>query len=236
MSVQRWTLWDFGAAQTSRDDGGAWVKYADHARIVAEMEVGIAALLLAREQAHAAALAEELQTHLDALAIVRGEVAATSSNVGGPVLSGMTVMLDAPRTYVCNNPDHRACTGCDLAAAPRTLTADDICIVFDGPPEHVAGRFVEVEDRSGVSINAGTWEQSEDGYWRLWITRPVPRTLAADDPEPSVGSVVMDGMGQAWQRSGWNDGPWFPTDSMVGCEWSELARVPVTLIHGGGAA
>jgi hypothetical protein len=44
-----------------------------------------------------------------------------------------------------------------------------IAIVFDGPPEHFSGRFVEVENEAGESINAGTWEEMPNGWWRLWI-------------------------------------------------------------------
>lgn len=54
--VQRWAEGFRGGGVRAAD--GEYVTYADHARIVAEMEVGIAALLLAREQAHAAVLAE----------------------------------------------------------------------------------------------------------------------------------------------------------------------------------
>jgi len=41
-----------------------------------------------------------------------------------------------------------------------------IHIVFDGPPEHIAGRFVEVEDDTGKSIDYGEWRQVGD-YWHL---------------------------------------------------------------------
>lgn len=41
-------------------------------------------------------------------------------------------------------------------------------IVFDGPPSHEAGRFVEVEDENGASIKAGEWIESPP-YWRLRI-------------------------------------------------------------------
>lgn len=42
-----------------------------------------------------------------------------------------------------------------------------IDIVFDGPPGPKAGRFVEVEDDCGVSINVGEWVERDDGYWVL---------------------------------------------------------------------
>lgn len=44
-----------------------------------------------------------------------------------------------------------------------------IDIVFDGPPGHEAGRFVEVENSEGISINAREWIKRPDGYWALRI-------------------------------------------------------------------
>ena len=43
-----------------------------------------------------------------------------------------------------------------------------IRILFDGPPSHDSGRFVEVEDATGKSISVGTWKQ-EGRYWVLEI-------------------------------------------------------------------
>jgi hypothetical protein len=46
-----------------------------------------------------------------------------------------------------------------------------IYIVFDGPPSHGSGRFVEVEDDDGHGLGPSTtgagWHQREDGYWTL---------------------------------------------------------------------
>lgn len=44
-----------------------------------------------------------------------------------------------------------------------------IDIVFDGPPGHEGGRFVEVEDAAGKSIKVGEWLQRADGLWALRI-------------------------------------------------------------------
>lgn len=44
-----------------------------------------------------------------------------------------------------------------------------IDIVFDGPPSHESGRFVEVENREGKSIRFGEWIQRPDGYWVIRI-------------------------------------------------------------------
>lgn len=48
-----------------------------------------------------------------------------------------------------------------------------VYVVFDGPPEHNAGRFVEVEDENGHSLRAGGWEKCKDGYWTLGPFLPV---------------------------------------------------------------
>ena len=45
-----------------------------------------------------------------------------------------------------------------------------INIIFDGPPSHKSGRFVEVETDDGKSINSGTWLERDDGLWSLRIT------------------------------------------------------------------
>ena len=50
-------------------------------------------------------------------------------------------------------------------------------ILFDGPPSHESGRFVEVEDEHGRSFGAGEWtEQGE--FWVLTLTSP---RVQADD-------------------------------------------------------
>ena len=48
-----------------------------------------------------------------------------------------------------------------------------IDIVFDAPPGPESGRFIEVEDESGRSINIGSWLASLDGYSRLRIMMPM---------------------------------------------------------------
>jgi hypothetical protein len=49
--------------------------------------------------------------------------------------------------------------------------------VFDGPPSHNPGRFVEVEDEAGRSVNVGEWVERPDGYWALRFV------IAANLPE-----------------------------------------------------
>lgn len=47
--------------------------------------------------------------------------------------------------------------------------AEELHIVFDGPPSHESGRFVEVETSDGKSVQAGEWQQHGD-YWHLVLT------------------------------------------------------------------
>ena len=43
-------------------------------------------------------------------------------------------------------------------------------IVFDGPPGPESGRFVEVENERGRSVDLGEWVHRPDGYWALRIS------------------------------------------------------------------
>jgi hypothetical protein len=53
-----------------------------------------------------------------------------------------------------------------LASEPSSLST--IQIRFDGPPSHVGGRFIEVEDENCKSISIGEWVQVGDD-WLLKI-------------------------------------------------------------------
>ena len=55
---------------------------------------------------------------------------------------------------------------------------EQVYIVFDGPPSHESGRFVEVEDENGASVGfipdldhgadaPPSWTQDQSGLWRL---------------------------------------------------------------------
>lgn len=48
-----------------------------------------------------------------------------------------------------------------------------IDIIFDAPPGPESGRFVEVEDGHGHSINAGEWLESLNGFHTLRIPQPL---------------------------------------------------------------
>jgi len=51
-----------------------------------------------------------------------------------------------------------------------------INIIFDGPPSHESGCFIEVETDDGKGINVGEWIEREDGLWSLRITQ-LPQKL-----------------------------------------------------------
>jgi len=63
----------------------------------------------------------------------------------------------------------------ELEQARKELRGDQdvknsqLHILFDGPPGETAGRFVEVNDHTGKSVDAGTWVELPDGYWELVI-------------------------------------------------------------------
>lgn len=64
----------------------------------------------------------------------------------------------------------------------------EIRILFDGPPNHESGRFVEVEDESGKSIRVGEWRERHDGLWELvldpgdLVNRPDPNLSPGPNP------------------------------------------------------
>jgi hypothetical protein len=65
-----------------------------------------------------------------------------------------------------------------------TRPVQAINIVFDGPPAHHAGRFVEVETDDGHSINLGQWLERPNGYWALRIENVlIPSLEAINRPE-----------------------------------------------------
>jgi len=45
-------------------------------------------------------------------------------------------------------------------------------IIFDGPPAHESGRFVEVEDEAGGGVRVGEWVADKEPYWALVIDDP----------------------------------------------------------------
>lgn len=64
----------------------------------------------------------------------------------------------------------QAIEGHDEDTLPLYTAVERVHIIFDGPPSHESGRFVEVENDAGASIRAGEWIERPDGLWDLVIT------------------------------------------------------------------
>lgn len=74
------------------------------------------------------------------------------------------------------------------------VKAERLFIIFDGPPGPNAGRFVEVEDAAGKSVNVAAWTERDDGTWALGpFTAPRRCQQPLSDlrlcGEPAWGSV-----------------------------------------------
>ena len=91
------------------------------------------------------------------------------------ILMDAWAKAEGPDNLVVRHPASYVATFADMARAVLALpapTADPvgyIDVVFDGPPSHESGRFVEVEDPSGASIGVGEWIDRGNGLWALRI-------------------------------------------------------------------
>jgi hypothetical protein len=47
------------------------------------------------------------------------------------------------------------------------VAVEFVDVVFDGPPSHESGRFIEVENLRGESVGRGEWIDRGNGYWAL---------------------------------------------------------------------
>lgn len=68
----------------------------------------------------------------------------------------------------------------ELCEAHAVDETDYVDILFDGPPSHKSGRFVEVENSKRQSIKIGEWIHRDDGYWVLRFARSDARAKVAD--------------------------------------------------------
>jgi len=106
---------------------------------------------------------------------------------------------------------------------------DVIDIVFDGPPGHEAGRFVEIESPPGRSVRYGEWIMRENGYWVLRIDFPslllmargALSLIAKDAPESEP--KVYDEYG-GFVRSGNADDCAYDLAEHARWELAEIAR------------
>ena len=68
------------------------------------------------------------------------------------------------------SPEAFATIAAYVAQLERPLpdeVAEAVDVVFDGPPNHEGGRFVEVENLDGASVSIGEWIDRGNGYWAL---------------------------------------------------------------------
>ncbi len=127
------------------------------------------------------------------------------------------------------------------------LEADHARIVAEATAEARAAerRHWEARFRNAEAAHAAALAGSMDECAWLWnevdrwidkyYTDSAPRTLTADDPEPAVGSVALDGNGRAWQRTYVH--AWCTYGVGGWTEWESMLRLfaPFTLIHDGVA-
>jgi colicin import membrane protein len=124
---------------------------------------------LAREQAQAEAEALQ-QAEIDRIAQenaqLRADLAAreaASRPVAQAAVDDSAIGVEAPQVGVTD--------GSNVVVGLEPDADAWIDIVFDGPPGHESGRFVEVKNAVGASISVGEWLQRPDGFWALRIRR-----------------------------------------------------------------
>jgi len=120
-----------------------------------------------------------------------------------------------------------------LIAALREARAErkqEIHLVFDGPPEHVAGRFVEAENSAGESISVGRWEQRGE-YWHLIIPRAAEvERVQRLEKVAKAAKVVVDNRDDRFTDDGLKS--WSSPDDMIALE-DALAELDAGEVCGG---
>jgi hypothetical protein len=88
------------------------------------------------------------------------------------------------------------------------MSKNFIDVVFDGPPSHESGRFVEVEGPDGAGIDVGEWVDRGNGYWALrFSTAPsvtdemVERALAAQKAHSWDASSMLCTCGELFEAT-----------------------------------
>lgn len=82
--------------------------------------------------------------------------------------------------------------------------SDGLYVVFDGPPSHESGRFIELEDVEGHGVgDVAEWVDRSDGYWTLGPFYTA--TGALTDRERAALHLVakersVDRSGAAWEE------------------------------------
>lgn len=74
----------------------------------------------------------------------------------------------------------------------------ELRIVFDGPPGPESGRFVEVENAQGASVNAGEWVERPNGWWELRIQQVTP--VAGYQPQSDAKVALVNSFKEDEER------------------------------------
>ncbi len=83
---------------------------------------------------------------------------------------------------------------------------EPIRIIFDGPPSHESGRFVEVENTRGESIECGEWIECGGGLWELYI-QDLPFAALTGKGEPAEPECDVCGGHGGSLRDSTDEGP-----------------------------
>ncbi len=78
-------------------------------------------------------------------------------------------------------------------------------IVFDGPPSHESGRFVEVEDMQGASVKVGEWLERPNGFWALRLNASEPIVGPGSSLETAVATIRHALTGTFREREDWDE-------------------------------
>lgn len=96
-------------------------------------------------------------------------------------------------------------------------------IVFDGPPSHESGRFVEVEDDEGASISIGEWVERPDGCWELQLPI-IPGANAVVTPEGLEAAAKAIRERARVFLGVENDSEWDELHASIRSTWCAVAR------------
>lgn len=128
------------------------------------------------------------QEYLDALAIARNALASGADD------------REALRATIEQRTEQRDALKAEVERLRAAQTYLDV--VFDGPPSHESGRFVEVENLEGFSVGAGEWIDRGNGFWalRLPVLRAALRGEEASDHIADATKMVRS-VGDSGSRS-----------------------------------
>jgi hypothetical protein len=121
------------------------------------------------------------------LAAAISRSAAPAAEPHGYICEGRFYSIQA-NTEANNWPEQYGYPVYRPALAAKPVAGEPVFVIFDGPPSHKSGRFVEVETADGRSVGAGRgfeWSQYED-FWKLgpFYAHP-PAAAPSPDKEPT---------------------------------------------------